>query len=46
MKTNFASAAIAAAYLAINAQGKSFLHRFLNDTCEAEATAPMKMFDA
>ena len=45
MKTNFATTAIVAAYLAINAQGKNFL-RFLDDTCETEANATMKVFDA
>jgi len=45
MKTNFATAAIAAAYFAINAQGQNFL-RFLDDTCDVEAYARMKVFDA
>ena len=45
MKSNFATAAIAATYLAISAQGQN-LFRFLDDTCEPEATATFKSFDA
>jgi len=47
MKANFATAAIAATYLAISAQGQNFL-RYLqqNETCEPEAEASFKCFDA
>jgi len=47
MKTSFATAAIAATYLAISAQGQNFF-RFLQqaDTCEAEAAATFKSFNA
>jgi len=38
MKANFATAAIAATYLALSAQGQNFF-RFLDDTCEVEAKA-------
>ena len=45
MKTNFATAAIAATYLAISAHAQN-LPRFLDDTCEVEDIAAWKNFDA
>ena len=45
MKTNFASAAIAATYLAIGAHAQN-LPRFLDDTCEVEDIATYKNFYA
>lgn len=41
MKTNFATAAIAATYLAISAHAQN-LPRFLDDTCEVEDIATYK----
>jgi len=43
MKTNFATAAIAATYIAISVQGQN-LPRFLDDTCAVETNASMKQF--
>ena len=45
MKTNFATAAIAATYLAVSAQAQN-LPRFLDDSCEVENTAYYKNFYA
>ena len=45
MKTNFATAAIAATYIAISVQGQN-LPRFLDDTCAVETIATMKQFVA
>lgn len=46
MKTNFATAAIAATYLAISAQGQNMFRFLQDDTCEPEAQATGKYFDA
>ena len=46
MKTNFAVAALAAAYLAFSVQGKGLIHRFLNNTCNPSADAKMQTFAA
>jgi len=43
MKTSFATAAIAATYIAISVQGQN-MPRFLNDTCEVETIATAKNF--
>ena len=45
MKTNFATAAIAATYLAISAHGQNFFRFLQDDTCEVEAAATYKNVD-
>ena len=46
MKTYFATAAIAATYLAISAQGQNEFRLLQDNTCEPEAEATFKNFDA
>jgi hypothetical protein len=45
MKTNFATATIAATYLAISAHGQNFFRFLQDDTCEIEAAATYKNVD-